>query len=101
MLDLLQLNGYSNQTLGLLLCLVVGGGLVVGFITDSVMGPRGFGAGGNAMLVILGAFVGIYIRNAYFGYMEPGHMAMTGAFAAASATLLLMLLGLAKHWVQD
>ena len=101
MLELLQLDGYSTGTLGLLLCLVVGGGLVVGFVTDGVMGARGFGAGGNAMLVILGALVGIYIRNAYFGYMEPGDMAMTGIFAAASATLLLMILGVAKHWVQE
>ena len=101
MLEILQLDTYSNDTLTLMMVFVLIGGLAIGFICDRVMGDRGFGPAGNALLVIFGAFVGIYIRNAYFGNMDPGDMAMTGIFAAASATLMLMLLGVAKHFVTE
>ena len=49
----------------------------------------------------MGAFIGVHVRNAYFGLTSPGDIAITAIFAAAAATLLLMLLGVAKHWVQD
>lgn len=101
MLELLRIQYISSDTLMLLALCIIGIGAVIGYITDSVMGERGFGPIGNGMLVILGAFVGIYIRHAFFRDMDPGDVAITGIFAAASATLLLMLLGLVKHWVQD
>ncbi len=101
MLGLLQLDKYPSDVLMMIVFAVLIAGAVVGYVTDVVMGERGFGPFGNGLLVIFGAFVGIYLRNAYFGLMEPGDIAVTGIFAAASATLLLMLLGLAKHWVQE
>ena len=101
MLKLMQLDHYSSDVLIMLVTAIIIVGMVVGYVTDIVMGDRGFGPVGNGLLVVLGAFAGIYLRNAYFGLMEPGDMAVTGIFAAASATLLLMLLGIAKHWVQE
>ena len=101
MLELLKLNDYPSDVLWLMMIFILCGGAVVGYITDSVMGERGFGPIGNGLLIIMGAFVGIYIRNAYFGLTSPGDMAITAIFAAASATLLLMLLGVAKYWVNE
>ncbi|MGE3646262.1 MAG: hypothetical protein AB7F96_20645, partial [Beijerinckiaceae bacterium] len=95
MLKALQLENYNSDVLLLLLCGIAIAAAVIGFVTDSVMGDRGFGPVGNGLLVLLGAIVGVYVRNAYFGLMQPGDLAITGIFAAASATLLLMLLGLA------
>lgn len=101
MLALLQLDKYPSDALMMIVFAILIAGAIVGYVTDTVMGNRGFGPFGNGMLVIFGAFIGIYLRNAYFGLMEPGDIAVTGIFAAASATLLLMLLGLAKHWIQE
>jgi uncharacterized membrane protein YeaQ/YmgE (transglycosylase-associated protein family) len=101
MLQLLRLDHYSSEILLFLLLAVLIGGFVVGFVTDSVMGDRGFGPFGNGTLAVLGAVVGIYIRNTFFGRMDPGDLLVTGIFASATATLLLLLLGVAKHWVQD
>ena len=101
MLQLLRLEHYPTEVLlyALLALLIVG--FIVGYITDSVMGDSGFGPFGNGTLAIFGAFVGIYIRNNFFGRMDPGDIFVTGFFAAVAATLMLLLLGVAKHWVQD
>lgn len=101
MLQILRLDQYSSEMLLFIFLGILIGGFVVGFITDAVMGDRGFGPIGNGMLTMLGAIVGIYIRNTFFGRMDPGDLIVTGIFAAATATLLLLLLGVAKHWVQD
>ncbi len=101
MLQVLRLEQYSSEVLLFILLAVLIGGFVIGFVTDTVMGDRGFGPVGNGMLAMLGAVVGIYIRNTFFGRMDPGDLLVTGIFAAATATLLLLLLGVAKHWVQD
>ncbi len=101
MFEALRLDHYSTDILAYVFISVLIGGFVVGYITDAVMGDRGFGPFGNATLAVFGAAVGIYIRNNFFGRMDPGDILVTGVFAASSATLLLLLLGLAKHWVQD
>ena len=100
MIRTLGLQDYPSDALLFLLgcaCLL---GFVVGYITDSVMGDRGFGAFGNGMLAVFGAFVGVYIRNTFFVRMHPGDIVWTGLFAAAAATLLLLMLGVVKSWVQ-
>ena len=101
MLELLRLDQYDSDVLTLMMFFVISGGAVVGYITDAVMADRGFGPVGNALLIILGCLLGIYVRNAHFGLMKPGDIITTAIFAAASATLLLMLLGIAKFWVRD
>lgn len=101
MLETLHLQNLSTDML--LLTIVAAGaiGILVGYIVDSVMGRRGFGPIGNGILITFGALVGVYVRNAYFSLMQPSDIAITGLFAGSFATLLLMLLGLAKHWAQD
>lgn len=101
MFQILRIDQYSSETLIFIALAILIGGFVIGFITDAVMGERGFGPVGNGMLAMLGAVVGIYIRNTYFGRMDPGDIVVTGVFAAAAATLLLLIFGVAKHWVQD
>lgn len=101
MLELLKLHQYDSDVLTLLMFFVIIGSAAVGYVTDSVMGDRGFGPLGNASLIILGVFVGVYIRNAFFGLMKPGDIVTTAMFAAATATLLLMLLGVAKFWTRE
>ena len=77
------------------------GGAIVGHLTDAVMGEHGFGVFGNAVLAILGAFVGIYVRTTFFGRLYGEDLMATGFVAAAAATILLLLLGFAKHLIQD
>lgn len=101
MLQYLHLSHYSTETLLLMALVIAGAGFVVGYITDVVMRDRGFGPVGNGLLAVLGAFTGIFIRNAYFGRMDPGDLFTTGFFAVVAATLLLLILGVAKHFVQD
>ena len=101
MLQLFAFGQYSSEMLLFMFLGVLIGGFVIGFVTDAVMGERGFGPIGNGMLAVMGAIVGIHIRNTFFGRMDPGDVLITGVFAAATATLLLLLLGVAKHWVQD
>lgn len=101
MLQALRLDHYPTDTLMLIIFGIAIAGIAVGFVTDFVMKDRGFGAIGNGALIILGIGTGVYIRNVFFGAMSPGDFTLTGIFAAATATLLLLLLGVAKHWVQD
>ncbi len=101
MLEALRLDHYPRDILLYVLLAVIICGFIVGYVTDIVMGDRGFGPFGNGTLAVFGAAVGIYIRNNFFGRMDPGDILITGVFASSSATLLLLLLGLAKHWVQD
>jgi Na+/melibiose symporter-like transporter len=101
MLQALNLSQYSSETL-LFIFLAVGiGGFAVGYVTDVVMGDRGFGPFGNGFLAVFGAIIGIYIRNTFFGKMDPGDLFVTGIFAGAMATLMLLLVGVAKRFVQN
>lgn len=99
MLEILALEQYSDETLMLLLITVVVGGGFIGFITDIVMGRRGFGPVGNGLLAILGCFFGIYARNSYVGHVFGNELAVTGGMAAATATAFLLIFGRMKHWL--
>ncbi len=101
MLQFLRLDYYSSEMLLLLLLSVSIGGFVVGYITDAVMGGLGFGPFGNGLLAVLGAMIGVYVRNHFFARMEVGDVFITALFAAMTATLLLLLLGFIKNKVQD
>ena len=101
MLQLLGLDQYSPDMLAWIALGVAIAGLIVGYITDTVMSDRGFGPFGNGFLVVLGGFTGIYTRYAFFGWLRGQEVVIIGSFAVATATLMLLLLGVAKHWVQD
>ncbi len=79
---------------------VLSGGLVSGYISDLVMGHRGFGFFGNGFLAILGGGTGAYTRYALFGWLQGREILITEAFAVSTATLILVLFGLGKRWVQ-
>jgi len=101
MLQILGLDQYSPDILAITALGVAIAGLGIGLVTDSVMSDRGFGPYGNGFLAILGAVTGIYTRYSFFGWMRGQEVLIIGSFAAATATLMLLLLGVAKHWVQD
>jgi uncharacterized membrane protein YeaQ/YmgE (transglycosylase-associated protein family) len=101
MLQFLDPDNYSPQLLYLVVLGVVSAGIFAGYITDLIMGDRGFGFFGNGFLAILGAATGIYTRYAFFGWLRGQDMLVTGIFALAATILLLLLLGFAKNWVQD
>jgi len=101
MLEALVIEGLTADFLLLLAFVAIIVGVLMGYLTDAIMGSRGFGPFGNGMLILLGSVIGIYVRYAYFGSLQPGDAALTSLFAAASASLVLLLLGFAKYWVQE
>jgi hypothetical protein len=101
MLQILGLDQYSPDILAITALGVAIAGLGIGLVTDSVMSDRGFGPYGNGFLAILGGVTGIYTRHAFFGWLRGQEVLIIGSFAIATATLMLLLLGVAKHWVQD
>ena len=100
MLQTLGLQYYSATELIAFLLIFGIGGAVVGFITDIVMGDRGFGPFGNGMLAMFGAFVGVHYRLALLGPIASREVVLVGISAAASATAILLMLGIVKRYVR-
>ena len=101
MLHLNFLDQISSEALALLIFVTAIIGMFVGYITDFVLGDRGFGPAGNAFLAVLGCVVGIYGRATYFGPTNLDENLMTGGLAASTATVMLLVLGIIKHWTVD
>jgi hypothetical protein len=101
MLQLFGLEQYTPDMLALIAVGIAAAGLIIGLLTDAVLSDRGFGPLGNGLLAILGTGTGIYTRHAFFGWLQGQEIIIIGSFAGATATLMLLILGLAKHWVQD
>lgn len=100
MLHILGLENFDSVFLMAICIAILVGGAVVGYLTDMIMGERGFGPVGNGSLAILGAFFGIYARNAYFYRLHGDEMLITAVAAEICATALLLSLGFAKRWAQ-
>jgi hypothetical protein len=96
MLQLLNPSHYSLAALAVIGFCVICGGSVAGYVTDMIMGKRGFGFFGNAFLVILGCGTGIYTRHVLFGWWQGEETLIVAIFAASTATLILLLFGLVK-----
>lgn len=101
MFNMLDIAQYSTEALMLAALIFVIAAFLIGYITDAVLGNRGFGPFGNGCLAILGCFVGVYARHTYFGFANGNEMVITGGLAAATATAMLLILGIIKHWVAD
>lgn len=101
MAHLAQFGGYPLYVIVLAAVAAVIGGGIAGQLTDAVMGDAGFGAFGNAVLTILGVFIGVYVRTALFGRLYSKDLIVTSVFAAAAATAILLILGVVKHFMQD
>ena len=101
MLRHFALDQYHTESLIALGLALLMGGIIVGYLTDHILGDRGFGPVGNGMLAVVGCFSGIYARNAFIGHIEGNELLWTGVIAAAGATSMLLTLGVIKHWVSD
>ena len=101
MLEFLELDQYSNETLVLIALTIFIGGAFVGIITDLVMRNRGFGPIGNGLLVVLGCYIGIHARNHFDGYLRGEEILRTGILAATFATTILLVFGVIKSWITD
>ena len=100
MRELLNMEGYSSDYFLLFLFIIILCSVMIGYVTDIVMGDRGFGPLGNGLLITLALIVGSYVRNAFFGTMLPGDFAFTTLFTAATATIILMAFGIFKGFVR-
>ncbi|MBV1704831.1 MAG: hypothetical protein KGI57_04115 [Hyphomicrobiales bacterium] len=94
------LDNFTESDLILAAVCVVLSGWIMGFVTNAVMGDRGFGVFGNAFLTMLGAFLGLYARLAMFGGGGRTDYIVSGASAASTATVLLLILGALKNRLQ-
>jgi uncharacterized membrane protein YeaQ/YmgE (transglycosylase-associated protein family) len=98
MLHALGLENFDSVFLMAVCIAILVGGAVVGYLTDVIMGERGFGPFGNGALAIMGALLGVYARNAYFYRLQGDEMLITAIAAEICATGLLLSLGFAKRW---
>ncbi|HWG03840.1 MAG TPA: hypothetical protein VG271_02385 [Beijerinckiaceae bacterium] len=96
MLQLLDPGNYSVSMLAVIGFGVICGGSVAGYVTDMIMGERGFGFFGNAFLTMSGCGSGIYTRHVFFGWWQGEETLIVGTFALSTATLILLLFGLVK-----
>ena len=97
----LELFGLSSDMLIMLLGVVIILASITGFITDMVMGDKGFGVVGNGILAIFGAAIGVLVRNALLGQMEKSDLMVTAFIAASTGTLILLVSGLIKSWISN
>jgi hypothetical protein len=100
MLHILGLEDFDSVFLIAIGIAILVGGAVVGYLTDMIMGDRGFGPFGNGGLAIIGGFLGVYARNAYFYRLHGDEMLITAIAAEICATGLLLGFGFAKRWAQ-
>ena len=101
MLYYLRLDELSSTTLLLLMAAIGLCGLLIGAVTDAIMGDRGFGTIGNGLLTIMGCVIGVYAEFVFLGPAYFQDVMMTALAAATGAAALLLTFGTIKHWVQD
>jgi uncharacterized membrane protein YeaQ/YmgE (transglycosylase-associated protein family) len=100
-LAILGLQNFDSVFLLIVAIAALIGGAVVGYMTDMIMGERGFGPFGNATLAIFGAILGVYFRHAYFYRLYGDEVVITAVMAEVFATALLLCLGLVKRLTQS
>ena len=74
--------------------------VVMGFLTDALMGARGFGPLGNGLIVALGGIIGVYYRSVVFGIAAAQHSYTVAFSAIGAATLILLAFGLVKRFIR-
>jgi uncharacterized membrane protein YeaQ/YmgE (transglycosylase-associated protein family) len=100
-LAILGLENFDSVFLLVVAIAALIGGAIIGYVTDMIMGERGFGPFGNAMLAIFGAVLGVYFRHAYFYRLYGDEIVITAVMAEVFATVLLLGLGLVKRLTQS
>ena len=68
---------------------------ICGFISDRIMGYAGFGATGNWLILLGGAYISLYSYNVV-GYKIQWYPTMTVAVAAGGASILLIVMAIFK-----
>jgi len=98
---ILRLDELSASSLAFLAAIIGLAGLLIGTVTDAIMGDRGFGVVGNALLTIMGCVIGVYAEFVFLGPAYVQDLLMTALAAATGAAAMLLTFGVIKHWVQD
>lgn len=93
----LSLDSMSQADILILVLFVSVTAVVMGFITDALMGASAFGPYGNGALIALGGFVGAYYRQFVFGVAAAQHAYTIVISAIGMATAILLVFGLAKR----
>jgi len=95
------LDSYDRSSLLLLSVFAVMGSYVAGVIVDRVMLKRGFGQFGNAILVLMGAGIGLSISYSQLGPLQPSESDRIVATTTASSVLVLLVCGVLKSFIME
>ncbi|MBL8588235.1 MAG: hypothetical protein JNK46_06875 [Methylobacteriaceae bacterium] len=74
--------------------------VVLGFLTDLIMGKAGFGPVGNGLIIALGGIVGVHYRDVVFGPAAAQQSYAIAFSAIGAATLILIFFGMAKKFAK-
>lgn len=96
----MTLDSMSQGDLLIMLLFVCVASVVLGFLTDMLMGASGFGPIGNGSLIALGGAVGAYYRSFVFGVAAAQHAYTIVVSAIGMATLILLFFGFAKRMLK-
>jgi|SRR5579862_5726509 hypothetical protein len=91
-----SLSGFELTALAMIVLISAWG---VGYMADSAMGRFGLGPFLNGIIVLFGAFLGIYARYAYIVAPADMDLGLTLGFAAGTPMVLLMTLGIVRAWL--
>ena len=69
---------------------------ITGWFCDRILGPAGFGHVGNWLVILSGAYLGMYVYNVY-GYDLEAHPGQTLAVILGSAFFALVSFGTFKR----
>ncbi len=97
MAKLIGLSHLSDSEYWTLVLIAVILSLVVGYVTDMIMGRLGWGVFGNSFICMMGIVVGLFTYNRYYGRMTSPDITMVSGFAIASVMLHLVALTIIKR----
>jgi len=82
------------------LAVAVVAAVVVGWVSDAIMGSAAYGVIGNAMLALLGIFTALAGWAHMFGPVTPANLPYVGASACFGVLVFLMMFALFKRAVE-
>ena len=95
------LETYDDAALLTLAFIAIAGSSVVGIVVDRVMQKRGFGAIGNAFLIMSGVFASLAISYDQLGSIRAEDSNRLILVASSCATLVLLVCGVLKSYLQE
>ena len=97
----LMIEQLSRETIMVLLLAAGAIILIIGTMTDWIMGGRGFGPLGNGLLIAMGCGLGLVMQTEILGPVRTSDASISAIIAGISATVFLVTFSMAKHWLQD